>query len=76
MAIGNDARIAISSGDELDVRSFSVEQGMSQLFSVEVLAVSRNHDIDFDSVIGNDARFELSRRSHADLSYFGAKRRH
>lgn len=59
MAIGNDARIAISSGDELDVRSFSVEQGMSQLFSVEVLAVSRNHDIDFDSVIGNDARFEL-----------------
>ncbi|NUQ77657.1 MAG: type VI secretion system tip protein VgrG [Polyangiaceae bacterium] len=59
MSTTNYSTIAISSGDELDVRSFGIKQGMSRLFHVDVRAVSRSHDIDFDEVIGAPAKFSL-----------------
>lgn len=56
----NRARVSVATGDALDVRSFTVRQGISQLFSIELLCVSKNLDIDFDEVIGREASFELS----------------
>jgi type VI secretion system secreted protein VgrG len=51
--------VAVASKDALDVREYSVEQGMNTLFAVTVTAVSRNPDIDFEEVIGKDASFTL-----------------
>ncbi|NUP12236.1 MAG: type VI secretion system tip protein VgrG [Polyangiaceae bacterium] len=57
--MSNQATTTIASGDALDVRSFAIKQGMSQLFHIDVRAVSRNLDIDFDEVIGKDASVSL-----------------
>lgn len=59
MTMTNQATMHIASGDELDVRWFSVQQAMSRLFRVEVRAMSRNLDIDFGQVIGREASFTL-----------------
>ena len=55
--------VTISSNDHLDVREFSVHQSMSSPFTVTVTALCRNADIDFESVIGNEASFTLHGRS-------------
>ena len=55
--------VKIASSDQLDVREFSVHQSMSQLFTVTVTALSKNPDIDFESVIGKEASFTLHGRS-------------
>ncbi len=55
----NRAEVRVATGDELDVRSFSVTEGMSQLFRVELRVHARNHDVDFDAVIGEEASFTL-----------------
>lgn len=60
MSPTNDARVSIATGDGLDVRRFSVQQGINQLFRVELRVMSTNLDVDFDAVIGQQARFELS----------------
>src|SRR6185312_4606459 len=41
--------LSIASGDALDVREFTVRERMSALFSVSVVAVSENPDIDFEA---------------------------
>ncbi len=65
----NNAQVRIASGDGLDVRSFSVHQGMSQLFAIELSVVSTSLDIDFDQVIGMGAHFSLATsRSHMSWS--------
>ncbi|UQA57164.1 type VI secretion system Vgr family protein [Polyangium aurulentum] len=66
----NHATIEIASGDALDVRTFAIKQGISQLFNIEVRAVSRSLDIDFDEVIGKPASLSL-RTSHAAPSWQG-----
>lgn len=55
----NEARVTVASGDPLDVRHFSVEERMSELFRIEVLAVSTNLDVDLDEVVGQAASFSL-----------------
>lgn len=55
----NQVRVQVASGDELDVRSFSVKQRMSQLFRVELRVVSSNLSVALDAVIGKDATFTL-----------------
>lgn len=55
--------VHVASKDALDVREFSVRQSMSSLFSVTITAVSKNADIDFESVIGQEASFTLHGRS-------------
>ncbi|MFO0551602.1 MAG: type VI secretion system tip protein TssI/VgrG [Polyangiaceae bacterium] len=55
----NHARATVATGDSLDVRSFSVKQGLSQLFTVDLRVVSPNGDLDFDEIIGKEARFDL-----------------
>jgi type VI secretion system secreted protein VgrG len=54
--------VAVASKDGLDVREYSVQQGMNALFAVTVTAVSQNPDIDFEEVIGKDASFTLHGR--------------
>ena len=60
--MSQNQEISIRSGDALDVREFSVSESISTLFSVSVTVVSRNHDIDFEAVIGQDATFALRGR--------------
>jgi type VI secretion system secreted protein VgrG len=55
----NQARVNVGTGDQLDVRSFSVKQVMSRLFRVELTVVSNNLDVDFGGIIGNEASFSL-----------------
>src|SRR5688572_24750969 len=55
----NHVRVNVETGDQLDVRSFSVKQVMSRLFRVELTVVSNNLDIDFGGVIGSEATFSM-----------------
>jgi len=48
---------AIATGDMVDVRRFVVRERMSALFEVHLVAVSDNHDIDFEGVIGQPMSF-------------------
>ena len=51
--------VAVESGDALDVREFAVRERISTLFEIVLVAVSKNADIDFDSVVGRPASFQL-----------------
>src|SRR5690349_22722031 len=70
MSNDNHATAEIASGDALDVRTFAIKQGMSQLFHIDVRAVSRSLDIDFDEVIGKPASLSL-RTPYASPSWQG-----
>ncbi len=54
--------VAVASKDLLDVREYSVQQGMNVPFAVTITAVSPNSDIDFEEVIGKEASFTLHGR--------------
>ena len=56
----NHVTVSVATGDQLDVRSFSVEESMSRLFRVELTVVGANLDVDFDGVIGLEAKFSLT----------------
>lgn len=51
--------VTVASGDALDVRQFAVEERMSTLFSVDLVVLCANPNIDFDAVVGQSARFFL-----------------
>ncbi|HTJ85274.1 MAG TPA: type VI secretion system tip protein TssI/VgrG [Polyangiaceae bacterium] len=68
MIEGNKLHVQVASGDALDVRSFSVKQRMSELFRIELTAVSTNLGIALSDVIGNPASFTVrSERSSRTL---------
>ncbi len=54
-ALSNDCMVVVASGDALDVRSVTIQEGISTLFRIALTAVSRNQDIDFGSVVGREA---------------------
>ena len=56
--------IKVASGDDLDVRQFSVQERLSSLFTVSLVALSKNPDISFDDVVGQPAHFTLRRGQH------------
>jgi type VI secretion system secreted protein VgrG len=58
----------------LDVRSFSVEEGLSRLFAVELECVSHDVDLDFDALIGQSARFSIDPVAGEGRSYSGIVR--
>ncbi|XXT19362.1 type VI secretion system tip protein TssI/VgrG [Sorangium sp. So ce429] len=64
---GNNLEIEVASGDALDVRNFSVQQRLSSLFQVDLVAVSENPSVDFDAVVGQPARFALHAGTHDRL---------
>ncbi len=51
--------ITVASGDELHVRQFTVQERMSSLFVVTLVAICKNADVDFDAVVGQPARFSI-----------------
>jgi type VI secretion system secreted protein VgrG len=59
MSVLETPRVTIATGDEIQVRSFAIKQGMSRLFSIELRVLSPNHDIDFDGVTGKAASMTL-----------------
>jgi type VI secretion system secreted protein VgrG len=52
--------LSFASGERsLDVRRFSVHEGVSSLFDLSIWAVSRNDNLDLDSIVGQAATFSL-----------------
>jgi type VI secretion system secreted protein VgrG len=51
--------ITVASGDDFEVREFTVHERISALFSVSLTAVTRNPDVDFEAIIGRAASFTL-----------------
>src|SRR5689334_21616741 len=62
--------VSVASGDSLDVRQFSVDERMSSLFTVSLLVVSRNENLDFDAVVGQEASFTV-RHVAGELTWRG-----
>ncbi|MBK8257943.1 MAG: type VI secretion system tip protein VgrG [Polyangiaceae bacterium] len=58
--------IEIDTEDKFDVRECSIEDGLSSLFQVEVVAMSDNPAVDFEALVGRDAtmKVELSAAAH------------
>jgi type VI secretion system secreted protein VgrG len=57
----NNLKLAFASlgPDVLDVRHFSIHEGMNELFEVSVLASSTDDNIDLDGVVGKGGAFKL-----------------
>ena len=51
--------VELASGDSFDVREFTVNERMSQLFEVRLVALTDNPNVDFESVVGQKARFVM-----------------
>ncbi len=56
--------VKIGSGDKLDVRQFSIQERLSSMFEVNLVAVSDNPSIEFDDVVGQPAKFSMSAGMH------------
>ncbi len=56
---GKNLEVTVASHDALDIRHFAVQEQMSQIFNVSLTVESRNHNIDFDAVVGKEASFTL-----------------
>jgi type VI secretion system secreted protein VgrG len=62
----NPLILTLASEESLDVRDFTVDEALSRPFDVQVTAVSRSVDVDFEAAIGKSARFEIQRASSVD----------
>lgn len=55
-----EIKLTFESGeDTLSVRTFSIQEGISRLFEVSVLALSENADIDLESLVGKPASLRV-----------------
>lgn len=61
--LGSALTLALDSGIPFDVREFIVDERMSALFTITLRAFSPDLAIDFDAVVGQTARFTISRGS-------------
>jgi uncharacterized protein involved in type VI secretion and phage assembly len=56
--------LSFASGeDTLSVRRFSVHEGISNLFEISIWAVSKNENIDLESIVGKSAGLRMVRAS-------------
>lgn len=51
--------VELASGDSFDVREFTVHERMSQLFEVRLVALTDNANVDFESIVGQKAKFVM-----------------
>src|SRR3989442_1090243 len=65
MADSNLLTVELASGEPLDVREFTVEEDMSRLFEIEIVATSTSTDLDFEAAIGQTARFTIKTSSES-----------
>jgi type VI secretion system secreted protein VgrG len=56
--------VTLASDDSFDPRRFSVQERISTLFSVTLVVVSENPDVEFDAVVGQPASFLMRTREH------------
>lgn len=49
-----------SGEDSLSVREFVIDEVMSGLFAVSIVARSKNDDIDFETIVGRPASFRIT----------------
>lgn len=63
-----------SGEDSLSVREFAIEETMSGLFSVSILARSKNDDIDLETIVGRPASFRIT--SGVKYALVGARKFH
>ncbi len=61
---GKNFEVTVGSGDKLEVRHFNVQERLSGLFQVHLVAVSDNPSINFDDVVGQAAKFDMSAGQH------------
>ncbi len=54
-------RLTVASGDELDVRTFAVQEGLSSLFTIQLVVLSDDPDLDFSGIVGHPATFQVER---------------
>lgn len=55
----NYLSLEIDAEDAFDVREFNLEEGLSSLFSVDIVAVSHNPAIDLEQTVGRAATFSV-----------------
>ncbi len=51
--------VELASGETFDVREFTVNERMSQLFEVRLVALTDNPNVDFESIVGQKATFVM-----------------
>ncbi len=51
--------VELASGESFDVREFTVNERMSQLFEVRLVGLTDNPNVDFESIVGQKARFVM-----------------
>ena len=51
--------LEIDADDAFDIREVTLEDGMSSLFTIEIVAVSTNPAVDFESIVGREAKFRV-----------------
>jgi len=54
-------RLTVASGDELVVRTFTVRESISSLFTIQLVVLSDDPDLDFSSIVGHPATFQIER---------------
>jgi type VI secretion system secreted protein VgrG len=59
LAEKRNLEVRVDSGHALDVRSFRVEERLSDLFSIRLVVVSPSHDLALDAIVGGPATFEI-----------------
>ncbi|MFO0549044.1 MAG: type VI secretion system tip protein TssI/VgrG [Polyangiaceae bacterium] len=59
IAVPQNLELKTDSADKFDVREFVVEDGLSSLFTVEIVAASENPAVDFEELIGKEATFKI-----------------
>ncbi|TKC97963.1 type VI secretion system Vgr family protein, partial [Polyangium fumosum] len=62
---GGALALVLASGISVDVRRFSIVEGLSALFRVTLEAFSTDAALDFEEVVGQTARFTIQRGSEA-----------
>ncbi len=55
----NNLALALDSEESFDVRQFVVEDGLSNLFAVELVVMSDNPAVDLEELVGKDAKFKI-----------------
>ncbi len=52
--------LQFDNGEDLDVRSFRIREAVSRPFKIELVARSTNHDLNFETMVGQPAVFRLT----------------
>jgi type VI secretion system secreted protein VgrG len=70
------AEVTVASGDDLSVRSFRVDEGVSRLFEISVRVLSPNASIDLEAVVGQPAELTLDSGLFGNVAFpLGGRRR-